>query len=169
MREDPSCPRVRHPRRVSVEVSADRSFGHGGLGMRRVSIFAVISLMLGILASVSAAGPAFASNNGDSVTSMNACVLSTNNCALHPVTTHYGQAVDFLINVDDDSSSCGAAHIDCDIPHWTVELHDGDPHTTPALTSPALTGDPFFPYRSTAEPQFAGLAPGHHDVTARYV
>lgn len=137
--------------------------------MRRFSIFAVISLLLGLLASAVGAAPAWASNNGDSVTFMSACNLTSNNCALDPVTTHYGQAVDFLISVDDDSGSCGPARIDCDHPQGTVEVHDGDPNTTPALTSTALTPDDILSYRSTAEPQFAGLAPGHHETTARYV
>src|SRR4051794_10867707 len=109
--------------------------------MRIRAALAAVILVSGLGASAVGAAPAWASNNGDSKTTMNACVLSTNNCAVHPVVAHYGQAVDFLINVDDDSGSCGPTHIDCDIPHGTVELHDGDPNTTPALTSTTLTGD----------------------------
>src|SRR4051794_35456234 len=109
--------------------------------MRIRAALAAVILVSGLGASAVGAAPAWASNNGDSVTTMSACVLSTNNCALDPVTTHYGQVVDFLINVDDDSGSCGPARIDCDHPQGTVELHDGDPNTTPALTSTALTPD----------------------------
>jgi len=151
-----------------VESPADRGADDRGTDMRRLSVIAIFGLLIGVLAAISSAGPAFASNNGDSSTDLSACSepVMFPQCHTYPVTTHYGQAINMTITVDDNSDSCNNVGA-CDPPHGTVELHDGDPNATPALASRAL--DSFTNKSSSTFFDFAALAPGHHELTARYI
>lgn len=134
--------------------------------MRRLSLVAAVALVVGLLAGIVGARPASASTFGPSKTFLE---ISDSTFTNDITTAHYGQQVLFVVRVFDHSTDCTLQVGSCNVPQGTVELHDGDVNNTPAFQSVNLVADPNSDNSASAFIRYAGLAPGSHSISAKYV